>query len=123
MRPLTLEEKTQSQSAKKRANKALTADRAKIGYTIRNLKGSPVIVRLDGEEITLDYELLRGMLRRLKGRCIDMRVLNPYLLGGSYALAIYHSAPGSRSKGEIELYQVPDYQRMHLSDLPIIQLD
>ncbi|WP_342440001.1 hypothetical protein NSS79_15345 [Paenibacillus sp. FSL L8-0436] len=116
MRPLTLEEKAQSQAAKKRANKALTADRAKRGYTIRLLKGSPVIVRLDGREINLDYELLRGMLQRLKGRRVNISSTLTYVM-------IIHSDPWSRNKGEIVLNQLPDYQREHLTDLPIIELN
>ncbi|MNV77652.1 hypothetical protein D3C71_1710940 [compost metagenome] len=119
MRPLTVQEKDQSQTSKQRANKALTANRAKHGYAIRLLKGSPCIVRLDGQDIVLDYELLRGMLRRLKGRRVDMRMrdpFNPYMI-------ILHNDLWGRGKGEIELKQLPDYQREHLNDLPIIELN
>lgn len=117
MRPLTVQEKAQSQVAKQRVNKALIADRAKLGDSIRLLKGSPCTVRLDGREIILDYELLRGMLRRLKGRRVDMRIKD------MFTLIILHNDLWGRSKGEIELKQLPDYQREHLTELPVIELN
>ncbi|MNC31078.1 hypothetical protein D3C75_793870 [compost metagenome] len=128
IRALTTEEKALSQAAKKRANKALDIDRKKLGGTFwdqhyRMAKGNPVFVRLTSEEIVLDYDLLRGMVRRLKGRRIEMRILKPYLPSGPFALALYHSDPWSCAKGEIELFQIPDYQRMHLTDIPVIELD
>ncbi|MBY9078283.1 hypothetical protein KIH86_17765 [Paenibacillus sp. HN-1] len=146
IRALTTEEKALSQAAKKRSNKALSAERAKIrkqrdvafkanaseAYRDgllrqllsinKDVKGSPAIVRLSsvwwtGGEIVIDYELLRGMLRRLKGRYISSMKVS----GG--VLTIVHSVPFQRNRGEVELYQIPDYQRIHLTDLPVIELD
>lgn len=129
MRALTIEEKAQSKAARKIANKALADARKKTGSSYvwdqhyRMIKGSPATVRLVGGEITLNYELLRGMLRKLKDRRVDIRFMNAYLRGGSDSLAIYHSDLWSFGKGEIELFNLPDYQRILLSDLPIIEID
>lgn len=117
LRPLTKEEKGKSQAAKKRANKSLTADRAKHGYALRLLKGSPAIVLLEGRGIVINYDLLRGMHQRLKRRHVTMRIENQILI------IVHHATLWGRDKGSIELYELPDYQRLHLTDLPIIDLN
>jgi hypothetical protein len=140
IRSLTPEEKALSQTARKQANKILQDERrkaekeyraavkAKAGETymerllrqvraINEVKGSPVTVRISSQEIVIDYDLLRGMLRRLKNRYINSIKISAGLL------TIVHSVPFHRSCGEVVLYQIPDYQRMHLTNIPEIDIE
>lgn len=139
MRPLTIEEKAQSRAARKQANKDLAAARKNIDRqyvaavkakaseakkeqlrlqmkAIREVKGLPVIVQRPEGVITLNYELLHGMLRRLKGRWVKLRLDNGML-------HITHTERSNGNHGEVQLYEMPRYQRLLLMDLPIIQLD
>lgn len=140
MRPLTIEEKARSQAARKRANSVLGAEWKKIDKqyraavkakadvlrtenllrqmrAIHDIKGSPVIVRLDGEEIVLNYELLQGYRRKLKRRQVNMRIEDKMLI------ITHHLTLWGGDKGYIELYELPNYQRLLLTDLPTIDLN
>ncbi|MBT2287994.1 hypothetical protein J7E73_02385 [Paenibacillus albidus] len=140
MRSLTIEEKALSQAARKRANTALKADRQKIDkqrraaikakadesyrarllqqiQSMKDVKGSPVIVRLDGQDAVLNYELLHGLHRKLKRRHVNLKIERQTLI------IVHHLTLWGGDKGYIELYELPDYQRLHLSDLPIIKLN
>lgn len=122
MRPLTIDEKAKSQTARKLANKALADARKKIGaYTwdqhYRMVKGSPVKLQMDGQEIVLNYELLRGMYQKLKRRYFSVKIENQTLI------IVHHVTLWGRDKGSIELYELPDYQKHHLIDLPTIELN
>ncbi|BFH14527.1 hypothetical protein J6TS7_44660 [Paenibacillus dendritiformis] len=113
MRNLTAEEKKQSQEAKKRANKQLLSKRLEV-------KGLPAIVSLDGVEITLNYELLYRLIRRLKNRHWNMKIER---ISGSPALVVTHLANWGQDKGFFELYNLPSHQMELLYDLPVIEID
>lgn len=121
MRPLTAEEKAQSKATKQRANKLLQAQRRKIGMQIRDVKGDPVILVIDGNSITLNYEMLRRFIRSLKHRLWNMSLETST---GSPVLIITHQINSwGRDRGSIELYDLPSYQKEVLTDLPVIKIE
>lgn len=148
MRPLTVEEKARSQTAKKKANQRLQAIRKEIAAkrnTIpftdghgsaatrrreelllqfdmnRDIKGYPVIVSLDDKQIILDYELLRRLFRTLKNR---NKVLSIETSSGSAVLVISHHVNlWGKDKGYIELIGVPPHKAELLTDLPIVDIN
>lgn len=140
MRALTSEEKQQSKAAKLRANKAIELKKRELGKEIRGckapvhtqrkkdllrqldslspIKGQPVLLTNKERCMVIDFELFRRLTRSLKKRHVLIRI-EP---GG--VLMVKHEAKfGSRDHGEIELYELPGYQQMLLTDLPWIELN
>ncbi|MEN1989851.1 hypothetical protein [Paenibacillus hubeiensis] len=140
LRALSADEKKCISKAKKLANSAITRKRATLSAQIRActapiqtqqkqdlrrqldslspIKGYPAIIEDRDRNMVIDYELLRRLTRSLKHRRVDIRI-EP---GG--LLAIDHEDPfNSHNHGEIELYEIPSYQQMLLTDLPVITID
>ncbi|OMD93002.1 hypothetical protein BSK49_01055 [Paenibacillus odorifer] len=119
MWPLSLEEKSKSQVNRKLANKLLLKADKSLGY--KSIKGSPVILSLDGSTIVLDYDLLRKLYRTLKNRHVNTKI---EWRGSAPVLMIYHHTGNwSKDTGTIELKQLPSYKMELLTDLPIIELN
>ncbi|KZS48106.1 hypothetical protein AWU65_20330 [Paenibacillus glucanolyticus] len=121
MRPLTLDEKALSKAAKQRANKQLQAQRRKIGVRIRDVKGEPVILEIEGRSITLNYEMLRRFIRSLKNRHWNMSL--DISTGSSVLVISHHIDLWSKDRGYIELYDLPAYQKELLTELPVIEIE
>ncbi len=140
MRPLTSEEKARCTNARKRANKALREQRRAIGVklrdlpessrigevllfefeSIRDIKGYPVTVSLNGNEMVLNYELLRCFDRSLKNRIKSIKIV--WRDNCPVLLIDHHTRYWSKDVGSIELYELPAYQRELLTDLPIVEI-
>ncbi|PJN53642.1 hypothetical protein PAEVO_03620 [Paenibacillus sp. GM2FR] len=122
MRPLTAEEKSLSKAAKQRANKQLQAQRRKVGVRIRDVKGDPVILEINGSSITLNYEMLRRFIHSLKNRRWNISM--DTWSGPQPVLIILHYVNSrSKDRGFIELYELPPYQKELLTDLPVIEIE
>lgn len=121
MRPLTGEEKALSKAAKQRANKQLQAQRRKIGVRIRDVKGDPVVLQMDGGSITLNYEMLRRFIRSLKKRHWNMSLDTS--TGSSVLTITHHINLRGKDRGYVELYDLPPYQKELLTDLPVIEIE
>ncbi|EHB65244.1 hypothetical protein [Paenibacillus lactis] len=116
MRPLTAEEKALSKAAKQRANKQLQAQR------LRGVKGDPVVLEINGNPITLNYEMLRRFIRTLKNRRWNISM--DTWSGPQPVLIILHYVNSrSNDRGFIELYELPPYQKELLTDLPVIEIE
>jgi hypothetical protein len=139
MRPLTADEKAASEAARKRVNRVFGARRTEIGEQLRKLpitaklkreellkeslalrdvKGKPALLLIDGVEIMLDYELYRRLTRTLKNRYWRQEIK---VVAGAATLRIEHC--DRLTGGTIELHAMPQYQRDLLTDLPIISTD
>ncbi|MEJ9220676.1 hypothetical protein P4H46_21140 [Paenibacillus glucanolyticus] len=148
MRPLSAEEKAQSKAAKQRANKALQARRGEIGSKlkvvrelygfgqsaaerrekllhqfdmIKDVKGDPVVLQMDGGSITLNYEMLRRFIRALKKRHWNMSLDTS--TGSSVLIITHHINLWGKDRGYVELYDLPPYQKELLTDLPVIEIE
>lgn len=148
MRPLTPEEKALSKAAKQRANRQLQAQRREIGVRIREIastpdmepvalrrkaallarfegirdvKGDPVVLEIDGNSITLNYEMLRRFIRSLKNRHWNMKL--DISTGSPVLIITHHIDLWSKDRGFIELYELPPYQKELLTDLPVIEIE
>ncbi|WP_338841972.1 hypothetical protein [Paenibacillus glucanolyticus] len=148
MRPLSAEEKAQSKAAKQRTNKALQARRGEIGSKlkvvrelygfgqsdaehrekllhqfdmIKDVKGDPVVLQMDGGSITLNYEMLRRFIRSLKKRHWNMSLDTS--TGSSVLIITHHINLWGKDRGYVELYDLPPYQKELLTDLPVIEIE
>lgn len=148
MRPLTGEEKALSKAAKQRANKQLQSRRGEIGSKLKvvrelygfgqsaaerrekllhqfdmlkDIKGEPVVMQMDGGSITLNYEMFRRFIRSLKNRQWNMSLDTST---GSHVLVITHLINSwGKDRGRVELYDLPPYQKELLTDLPVIEIE
>lgn len=144
MRQLTTDEKAQCETTRKRANKQLQEQRKSIGLQIRKLpttcdvsarraallrqfdairdvKGAPVIAQLEGDQIVLDYELFRRLIRTLRNRHVNLKIDRSE---GRPVLTVTHSESYySKNAGKIELYELQHCQQELLSELPVIKID
>ncbi|MGG3278882.1 hypothetical protein [Paenibacillus solani] len=150
MRTLTAEEKALSKAAKQRANKHLQAQRRDIDARIRKLKnapdpeypvshhrstavlaaesemlqdvkGDPVVLKLDGSSIILNYEMLRRLIRSLKNRQWNMSLDTS--TGSPVLIITHHINLWGKDRGYIELYDLPSYQKELLTELPVIEIE
>lgn len=137
MRPLTTEEKARSKEARKWANKELEKRRRAIGVELRDLpvtsqrreallfefdqlrdvEGLPVILKIDLQEIAINYDLIYKFFRKLMKRNWKMEIDQL-----SQSLIITHYNPwNDKDRGRAEFYELPTYQRNVLIDLPIVE--
>jgi len=120
MRPLTAEEKARSKEARKWANKVLSKRRRTSGERILDVKGQPVVLKINDLEITIDYELFQKYIRKLKNRRWIMHIEKTIR---KRSLIINHYVDVmSKDRGAVELYELPAYQRELLKNLPIVEI-
>ncbi len=137
MRPLTIEEKAKSTAAKQRANDVLHQRRRDIGRELRSLSaitrslrrsellreferlkdvtGQPVLLRVGDSSITLDYSVVRRLTR-------NMRNWSAQILQFDERKHLTIRYENARSKGATALYELPQYRRELLKDLPVIAI-
>lgn len=141
MRPLTADEKALTDVARKKGNKQLSEQRNSLSLKLKmlnlvsperpvllkrieslhDIKGCPVIVKSNNDEIVINYEMFRGFIRKLKNRQVTIKIDR---LSSRAVLNITHSTGyNSKDFGSIELYSLPDYQMRLLIGLPVIEID
>lgn len=117
MRPLTKEESVRSREARKRAKHELK----KHDPVDRGVGGLPVVLKSGDLDIVIDYDLVRQLLRTLKPRRYEMRIVQ--LSDWERALVIDHYEVGlGNGRGAADFYELPSYQRELLTDLPIVEI-
>ncbi|MCF8566879.1 hypothetical protein LLE49_19355 [Alicyclobacillus tolerans] len=140
LRPLTPEELELIQTAKKAANDKLASWRAELrknrkGLTARergnlenriaaheNVTGKPVVIVVDGAEMTLDYDLLKSFMKSLERHKFfyTLRVRD-----GFPTVLDIHFSPGFGSPscgGNAALYELPPRKKDLLQGLPRVEL-
>jgi len=139
IRKLTDEEIAASKAAVKRANQDLSQRRKELSEqitkllksggaltgalvyrlmkerdAIRDVRGLPVQLVVDGKEFVLNYDFLRMFFRKLKGWTVDITVSDTSTL-----LISYGRPPHC---GQLDLRGLPKYQVELLDDLPRVVL-
>ncbi len=130
-RPLTATESKKSTAAKREANKILRRgtelSRAYEAATLgeaRPIEGRPVIVSIQGRRMYVDYSKLRKIAttfrRSWRYTMADIKRLGGY--DQKTILFLSYRNDWSPAKGSLEMYELPEYQRELLRDLPIIEV-
>lgn len=120
MRPLTAEEKARSKEARKWANKVLSKRRRTSGERLLDVKGLPAVLKINDQEITMDYELFHRMIRKLKKRHWTMKMIQSP--GGRSLIITHYAEVTGKDRGTVEFYELPAFQRELLKDLPIVAI-